>query len=37
MKPAEISGIKRGNNCKAKLMSSQRRVRTRTLEICIEE
>jgi hypothetical protein len=39
MKPAGISGIlvKRGNIRKTKMMSLQRKVRTRSLETCIEE
>jgi hypothetical protein len=37
MKPADISGIKRGNIRKTKLMSLQLIVRTRTSEACIEE
>jgi hypothetical protein len=35
VKPADISGIKRGNNIKAKLMNLQLTVRTRTSETCI--
>jgi hypothetical protein len=37
LKPAGISGMKRGDIEETKLMSLQRTVRTRTLEICIEE
>jgi hypothetical protein len=35
--PVDMSGIKRGNIWKAKLMSLKRTVRTRTSETCIEE
>jgi hypothetical protein len=37
MKPADISGIRRGNISKAKLMSLQQTVRIRMSETCIEE
>jgi hypothetical protein len=37
VKPADISGIKRRNIRKAKLMSLNGTVRTRTSETCIEE
>jgi hypothetical protein len=37
MKPADISGIKRGNIGKTKLMSLQHTVRTITSETSIEE
>jgi hypothetical protein len=37
MKPAGISGVKRGNIRETKLMSLQQTVRTRILETCIEE
>jgi hypothetical protein len=36
-KPANISGTKRRNILKTKLMNLQRTVRTRTSQICIEE
>jgi hypothetical protein len=37
MKAAGISGMKRRNIRKIKLMSLQRTVRTRTSETCIED
>jgi hypothetical protein len=37
MEPADISGIKRGNIWKTKLMSLQQTVRTITSETCIGE
>jgi hypothetical protein len=37
VKPADISGIKRGNIWKTNSMSLQQTVRTRTSETCIEE
>jgi hypothetical protein len=37
VKPIDISGIKRGNILKTKLMSLQQTVRTRTSETCIGE
>jgi hypothetical protein len=35
--PTGISGIKRRNICKKKLMNLQLTIRTRTLETCMEE
>jgi hypothetical protein len=37
VKPADISGIRKGNISKTKLMSLQQTVRTRTSETCIGE